>query len=203
MHPLPFGSLGAASGHIFAVVGMEGAGDHGVMLEAGAHRCLLTMIPLHVPAKGGDLPQTYARYAKNLETRQLCVGGRRRERLVVPLYFYPAFGGGHGNYYGEQVLLGYDMRTALSTPCSSRRAALAAGDWAPTNRGASEPSRNSERLSGPGSSSGALCSPVTCPATLGRAPGTGNPACGCYWARALQASSCPEVGRQEHALVAG
>jgi len=42
---------------------MEGAGGRGVMLEAGAHRCLVTMVPPHIPAKG-DLPQMYTGYVK-------------------------------------------------------------------------------------------------------------------------------------------
>ena len=188
-----------------AAVGMEGAGGRGVMLEAGARRCLLTMVPLHVPAKG-SLLRMYTGYLKNLERTWLCVG-LQKGAVGGPLLFLSCFCGGHGNYCREQILLGYDTRATLSAPCSSRRAALAAGYCAQTNQGASDPSRNSERLGGPGSSSGALCSvlgsPVACPATLGRGPGTGNRACGCYGARALQAPSCTEVGRQEHALVAG
>lgn len=133
-------------------------------------------------------------------------GGQKGEVGGSPLFF-PCFCGGHGNYCREQPLLGYDTRATLSTLCSSRRAALAAGYCAQANQGASDPSRNSERLDGPGSSLGALCSVlaslVAYLATLGRAPDTGNPPSGCYGSRALQASSCTKIGRQEQTLVAG
>jgi len=117
--------------------------------------------------------------------------------------FLSCFWGGHGNYRGEQLLLGYNMRAMLSARCSSCRAALAASYRALTNQGAPETSRNTEtwwprqKLR-----SAVLCSLVACPATSGKAPGTGNLACECYGAGALQASSCTEVGRQKHMLVA-
>lgn len=124
--------------------------------------------------------------------------GGRREQLVVPLYFYPAF-------VVDMATIAENNYCVVTTweQCWALPAAAAAGYCAQTNQGASDPSRNSGRLGGPGSSSGALCTPVACPATLGRAPGTGNPACGCCGARAFQASSYTEEGRQEHALVAG
>lgn len=174
-----------------------------MMLEAGAHRCLLTIVPLHVPAKAG-LPHMYTKCMKNLETMCLCMAGAEGSNWSSPFIFI--FCGGHGNYCREQLLLGYDMRAMLSAPCSSRRVALAAGYCAQTNQGPSDHSRYNERLGGPGSSSGELCfvlvSLGSCSATLFRAPGAGNPVCGCYRTRILQASVCTEVGMQEHTLVA-
>lgn len=55
LHPLPCGSLAAACDHS-AAVGTKGFGGCGVMLEAGAHRCLLTMVPLHICAKKRPFP---------------------------------------------------------------------------------------------------------------------------------------------------
>lgn len=63
-----------------AVLGMEGVWGLGVMLEAGASRCLLTVVPLHVPVKG-DLHKMCIRCVKNLETAWFyMVGGRAEGR---------------------------------------------------------------------------------------------------------------------------
>lgn len=103
------------------VVGTKGAAGCGVMLEAGARRCLLIVVPLHVPA-GRGLPLIVD--LGILEPTQLCVvGGRWEQSVVLPLFLF-CFCGGHGNYCREQRLLGYDMRVKLSTlrqGCSSSR----------------------------------------------------------------------------------
>lgn len=177
-----------------AAVGMEGAGGRGVMLGltgASWPRSHSTSL------QRGAFPGCTLGAWKTLIRHSYAWGGRR-EQLVVPLYFYPAF-------VVDMATIAENNYCVVTTweQCWALPAAAAAGYCAQTNQGASDPSRNSERLGGPGSSSGALCSPVACPATLGRAPGTGNPACGCCGARPLQAPSYTEVGRQEHALVAG
>lgn len=103
------------------VVGTKGAAGCGVMLEAGARRCLLIVVPLHVPA-GRGLPLIVD--LGILEPTQLCVVGGRWEQSVVLHLFLFCFCGGHGNYCREQRLLGYDMRVKLSTlrqGCSSSR----------------------------------------------------------------------------------
>lgn len=67
-------------------VAMEGFGGSGVMLEAGAPRCLLTTAPLHIRAKEGP-PQVCTGCVKNLETTWLCVGGQKGEAGDPPLFF--------------------------------------------------------------------------------------------------------------------
>lgn len=84
LHPLPFGNLAAVCGHS-ATVGTKGFGGCEVMLEAGAHRCLLTMVPLHIHAKG--LSQVCTGSVTNLETTWLCLGGQKGEAVDSPLFF--------------------------------------------------------------------------------------------------------------------
>lgn len=203
--PLVVWEKGLASS---AVVGMEGGRGHEAMLDVVAHKCVLTMVTPHVRAQG-VLLQMYTTCLKDLDTTWLGVGWGvgwvcRREQLIVPLCFYHVF----------ILLLWWTRQLSQRTTIAwvwqesnaecflqQLQAALAADYHSQANQGASDPSRSSKRLCGPGSSFGSLCSVlaslVSCSDTLGRAPGTGNSACDHYGARALLASSCTEAGRQE------
>lgn len=198
MHLLPFGGLGEGSGQLSC--GGHG-GWQGSWGDAG--RCGSQVCPDHghttCPCKRGPSPDVL----KDLDTTWLG-GVGWGEQLIVPLCFYHVF-----------ILLLWWTRQLLqrttiawvwqesNTECflQQLQAALAADYHSQANQGASDPSRSSKSLCGPGSSFGSLCSVlaslVSCPDTLGRAPGTGNSACDHYGARALLASSCTEAGRQE------
>lgn len=153
MHPLPFGSLGAACGHS-AALGMKGFWGHGVMLEPEALRCLLTMVPLHIRAKK-DLPQVCSGCVKNMETTWLCVGGQKGAVGDSPLFFVLLLLCTWEQFQTTTIAwLQHESNAEHSL--QQLRVALTAGSCAQTNQRASGPSRCSERLGGPSSSSGAL-----------------------------------------------
>jgi len=90
MRLLPFSSLRAASAQLCC--GGHG-GCWGPWGDAGGWGSQVPRDngPTTHPCKGGPSPDVHW-VCQNLKTIWLFVGGGRKERLVVPFYFYPAFG---------------------------------------------------------------------------------------------------------------